>query len=530
MLMQLHAPSRQTALTDHHYDYDYDYDYDYAEQPSGAFTPPVGWTMQEISPEGDGLVKIEYQQVDVPSADVKADNALLNDIAMPNKDNWKGTPWFGGSTPCFPGDSSGRWTAKIGIMVDGRAVQDTNWQQRISAMVSAASIIYEKQMNIELEVAWTITANDGWNSGTPLLGAGCSFWYGEEKDSLGRQLNALKEILKNPSGSGTTLTEAQRDEVITTHLFTGCDDNGYGTVGLASMGVLGNPDAAGVDNIKASWQTFAHELGHNFGAEHTFEPGSGGGIMDYDNGKTGGTSTTIGVGTFEFNPLRQCQVCSELTELRISGHPGFTQNGWVPPAGAQTGIAAGCVCEDAASTGWTSGGQVVTCAMAPGMNMCSKDGMTKSCPVSCGVCGGGGSNPAPPPHSSWPAPPPAPPPHSSWPAPPPAPPPASSCQATCYERSCDDWVNGGDMQSVSCDDLTNSWGCDCSGCSLCGSPPPPPAPSSGASCSDTTLATWQTPCFSFCGATSGSAEASCLTSCTVTCTCGDWSSCSYTAY
>ena len=61
-----------------------------------------------------------------------------------------------------------------------------------------------------------------------------------------------------------------------------------GTVGLAYVGVVGsNVYKYGVSNIMdATWLTFIHELGHNFGMDHSFDLGEGttGGFMDYGDG------------------------------------------------------------------------------------------------------------------------------------------------------------------------------------------------------------------------------------------------------
>jgi len=60
-----------------------------------------------------------------------------------------------------------------------------------------------------------------------------------------------------------------------------------GTVGLAYLGVVGTSYKYGVSNImNATWLTFIHELGHNFGMNHTFDLGQGvtGGFMDYGDG------------------------------------------------------------------------------------------------------------------------------------------------------------------------------------------------------------------------------------------------------
>ena len=80
-----------------------------------------------------------------------------------------------------------------------------------------------------------------------------------------------------------------------THLLSGCPSI-EGVVGLAFIGQLCKaPFNIGSVLLKLTtgdaWVTLAHELGHNFGAEHSFEKcvGTTGGIMDYTNGTLDGT-------------------------------------------------------------------------------------------------------------------------------------------------------------------------------------------------------------------------------------------------
>jgi len=111
------------------------------------------------------------------------------------------------------------------------------------------------------------------------------------------------------------------DGTVTTHLFTGCDHDAYGVVGLAFVGCLSNP-CAGVNNIKADWGTFAHELGHNFNGGHSFEEGQGetGGIMDYGD--------NMHDGYIQFNSdYRTCGMCTEIGQARRNKVKGFARTG-----------------------------------------------------------------------------------------------------------------------------------------------------------------------------------------------------------
>merc|ERR1719220_1249052 len=102
-------------------------------------------------------------------------------------------------------------------------------------------------------------------------------------------------------------------------LMTGCG-TGSGVVGIAWVQTLcaGRGYNTGVNQLRdrfglprvveQSWTTFAHELGHNFAARHSFEDGQGrtGGIMDYGDGKLNGI--------YQFNTrYRKAEMCRELS-------------------------------------------------------------------------------------------------------------------------------------------------------------------------------------------------------------------------
>merc|ERR1711972_426576 len=141
---------------------------------------------------------------------------------------------------------------------------------------------------------------------------------------------------------------------------TGCTGEGFELGGLAWIG--NNMNGYGICNKDGYntgisrfygryWQTFAHELGHNFGGFHSFEEGQGktGGLMDY------GDRTLNGV--YQFNTKhRKAEMCA-LVDSRVSQcGDNFKTSGPTPaptPAPPAT-------CDDCRSIGsgqclWTDG-------------------------------------------------------------------------------------------------------------------------------------------------------------------------------
>mmetsp|Transcript_19404 Transcript_19404/g.41347 ORF Transcript_19404/g.41347 Transcript_19404/m.41347 type:complete len:710 (+) Transcript_19404:82-2211(+) len=231
---------------------------------------------------------------DQPSDELPQDhdsgNGKFKTAAM---ERWGGQEWYPG---CYSGDSD-LHEVKIGVIIDVKGWQKHHddalpIEEHIQDAVAQASFIYEMQMHIRLRINTMKTFKTSHNA--PNYAVGCPH------DLMNTKLSQLSAgVTKLPTNAAW-------------HLFTGCGED-YGTVGLAYIGALcSRVYNVGVTQIsdsskKNTFLTFAHELGHNFGADHSFEEGQGktGGIMDYGDGHLHGV--------YQFNTKhRKDEVCDTL--------------------------------------------------------------------------------------------------------------------------------------------------------------------------------------------------------------------------
>eukprot|EP00968_Pinguiococcus_pyrenoidosus_P016118 scaffold1517_cov181-Pinguiococcus_pyrenoidosus.AAC.4 len=197
-------------------------------------------------------------------------------------------------TDCYEGDE-GFHRFYIGLAMDtglydflgGDAESAVAYLEEI---VNDANIIYETQLHIILTIGraylqTTTTNAPEWNSGT---GDGCP-------------------SIQNIHDKFTAWVFSEEEQGVY-HLFRRCRT--VGTVGIAWRSTLCNRFFKTAVNFHVSdstWIIFAHEMGHNFGADHSFDEGQGktGGIMDYGNGMFNGY--------YQFNEqYTKDEICAEL--------------------------------------------------------------------------------------------------------------------------------------------------------------------------------------------------------------------------
>lgn len=166
---------------------------------------------------------------------------------------------------------------------------------------SESSSIYEIQMNMMLVISNVWMGTDGTiPSSWPAF-----ISYTDDDGCPGdvdTQLNTVTSWVQDLDDD---------DQAASTHYFSGCSSSDS-TIGVAWVGVLCNNNYNTGLSLYTSnlFRVFAHELGHNFGAQHSFENGVGttGGIMDYGNGKI------LGTNLYRFRLARRDEMCAEIQD------------------------------------------------------------------------------------------------------------------------------------------------------------------------------------------------------------------------
>ncbi len=193
---------------------------------------------------------------------------------------------------------------KIGIATDlgffqasGASIDKTTLE--IESLVASARIVYLAQLNILLKVGKLIITTGANSSSFPLS---------MSPNSGTCVMDSTSVLSSFGNWNQSNNTSANGNAMGLWHLLTNCWQ-APGVVGIANINSLcdigrnvGITSRLGSTG-QSTWLIFAHELGHGFGALHTFQNGVGktGGIMDYGNPYVNGVA--------QFNPIGRADIC-----------------------------------------------------------------------------------------------------------------------------------------------------------------------------------------------------------------------------
>eukprot|EP00948_MAST-09A_sp_MAST-9A-sp1_P001046 g1046.t1 len=231
--------------------------------------------------------------------------------SSPNSDYIPNT--YRGPYGVYRGCPSSPYSISLGLALDVGFVNSFSSVARAEAyaqsMVQIANVIYKDQMNVEVKltslVTYTSTGSNtpSWNEAPSRPG------YRTCQTEYNTKLNQFQSWVGNGAGG--------RGSRGMWHLLTNCYPPG-GVVGLAYVGTTcKNSYATGwTTKSTGTWETFTHELGHNFGASHTFNSG---GIMSYDRSPE-----------FRFNGNAAPQVCQHVVSTISSSRNCYQRTSFNP--------------------------------------------------------------------------------------------------------------------------------------------------------------------------------------------------------